>query len=144
MAASAAILAVVGALHVYGTLFDSDLSPRDPALQKRMREVSPVITDETTMWRAWIGFNVGFGMGAMLHGLVYAFLAVAHARLLFGSRFLLAAGFLMSGGFTALSRRYLFKIPAFCFGVSLACYVASIVLARFDRSLDPAKGKAVT
>lgn len=133
MAAGAAIFAAVGALHIYGTLFDSDLSPRDQALHKRMREVSPVITDETTMWRSWIGFNVGFGLGATLHGLVFAFLAISHSRLLFGSRFLLAAGLLMAGGFTALSRIYLFRIPFLCFGASLACYVAGIVMSRTER-----------
>lgn len=138
MVASAAIFLVAGALHLYGTLFDDDLSPRDPALRTRMREVSPVITDETTMWRAWIGFNVGFGMGAMLHGLLYAFLAIGHSRLLFGSRYLIAVGLAMTGGFCALSRVILFRIPFLCFGASLACYVASIVLSRAAASSGPA------
>ena len=142
MAASAAILAAVGALHVYGTLFGADLSPRDWALEKRMREISPVVTDETTMWRAWIGFNVGFGLGAMTHGLVYGFLAIVHSRILFGSRFLLASGLLMTGGFTLLGRRYLFRIPTLCFCASLACFVASIVADRFARAREPARGRS--
>src|SRR5438046_6957052 len=30
------------------------------------------------MWRAWVGFNASHSMGAMLFGLVFAFLALAH------------------------------------------------------------------
>lgn len=127
MVASAAIFLVAGALHLHGTLFGSDLSPRDPALRKRMDEVSPEVTDETTMWRGWIGFNAGFSIGVLLFGAIYAFLAIVHHRLLFGSRYLLAVGLLVVGGFCALSRAYLFSIPFLCFATSFACYVASVI-----------------
>ncbi|MGH3090350.1 MAG: LIC_13387 family protein [Rubrobacteraceae bacterium] len=129
MVASAAILLVVGVLHLNGTFFGSDLSPRDPALRKSMRETSPVVTNETDMWRCWIGFNVGFSMGLMLHGLIYGFLAIAHSNLLFGSPYLLVVGLLMAGGFVALSKAYLFSAPFVITGISLACYVAGIIVS---------------
>lgn len=94
-----------------------------------MREISPVISNETTMWRCWIGFNAGFSMGFMLYGLTYGFLAVAHSGLLFGSPYLLVVGLLMSGGLTGLSRAYLFRTPFLITGVSLACYVASVIVS---------------
>src|SRR3712207_3317830 len=128
MVASAAIFLFIGALHLHGTLFTSDLSPRDPALQKSMAEVSPVETEKTTMWRCWVGFNVGFSMGAMLYGLIYGFLAIVHGSLLFGSPYLLVVGLLMAGGYCALSKAYLFSIPFILTGISLACYVASIIV----------------
>lgn len=129
MVASAAIFFVIGALHLQGTLFGSDLSPRDPALQKSMGEISPIVTEETTMWRCWVGFNAGFSMGAMLYGLIYGFLAIVHPSLLFGSPYLLVVGLLMVGGFCALSRAYLFRLPFILMGISLACYVASIIVS---------------
>jgi len=57
-----------------------------------MNQVSRVITKETTMWRCWVEFNVSHSMGLILFGLVFAFLAVAHGRLLFQSPFLLVIG----------------------------------------------------
>jgi hypothetical protein len=69
-------------------------------------------------------------MGAMLFGLVYGFLALAHSQLLFHSPFLLVVGLAMVGGFLALAKVYWFSTPFACIGVSLACYVASIVVSR--------------
>lgn len=129
MVASAAILFVAGVLHLEATYFDSDLLPRDPALQKRMREISPVVTEETDMWRCWIGFNAGLSMGFMLYGLIYGFLAIAHSSLLFGSPYLLVVGLLIVGGYVALSKAYMFSFPLVITGVSLACYVASIIVS---------------
>lgn len=129
MVASAAIFFVIGAFHLQGTFFGYDLSPGNPALQKSMGEISPVVTEETTMWRCWVGFNAGFSMGAMLFGLIYGFLAIVHTSLLFGSPYLLVVGLLMVGGFCALSKAYLLSIPFVCTGISLACYVASIVVS---------------
>jgi hypothetical protein len=57
VAASAAILLLLGLVHLLFTFHGPKLLPRDAALQKRMQEVSPVITRQTTMWKAWVGFN---------------------------------------------------------------------------------------
>ena len=69
--ASAGIALALGVLHLVSTFSGPALLPRDAALQARMREVSPVISRDTTMWRAWIGFNASDGMGAVLFGRVY-------------------------------------------------------------------------
>lgn len=129
MLVSAAILFVLGALHLVYTFFGTKLSPRDPALRKRMEEVSPVITKETTMWRCWVGFNVSHSMAGMLFGLIYGFLAIAHGGLLFSSPYLLVVGLLVSGSFFVLARVYWFSIPFFGTGISLGCYVASIIVS---------------
>lgn len=129
MIASATILFVAGALHLKATFFDTDLLPRDPALQKSMRETSPVVTEETDMWSCWIGFNAGLSMGFMLYGLIYGFLAIAHGSLLFSSPYLLVVGLLTAGVYVALSKAYMFSFPLVITGISLACYVASIVLS---------------
>ena len=129
MLASAAILFVLGTLHLIYTFFGSKLTPRDPALQKSMREISPVISKETSMWRCWVGFNASHSMGAMLYGLIYGFLAIAHSNLLFTSPYLLVVGLLMVGGFVALAKAYWFSIPFVGTGISLACYVASFIVS---------------
>ncbi len=129
MVASAAIVFVLGTLHLIYTFFGSKLTPRDPALQKSMGEISPVLTKETNMWRCWVGFNASHSMGAMLYGLIYGFLAIAHSSLLFSSPYLLVVGLLTVGGFFALSKAYWFSIPFVGTGISLAFYVASIIVS---------------
>ncbi len=61
------------------------LTPRDPALQVSMNQVSPVITKQTTMWRGFVGFNASHSMGLILFGLIYSFLAISNSPLLFRS-----------------------------------------------------------
>ncbi len=126
MIASAAILFVLGTLHLVYTFFGDKLTPRDPALQQRMREISPVITKETNMWRCWVGFNASHSMAAMLFGLMYGFLAAAHPALLFSSPYLLIVGLLMVSGFFVLGKLYWFSIPFTGISISLVCYVVSI------------------
>lgn len=127
MTVSTLVLLALGALHLVYTFSGPKLMPRDPALQARMNEVPLVITRQTTMWRAWIGFNASHSMGAILFGLVYGFLANAHPELLFNSPFLLAVGVAMLGGLAVLAKLYWFRIPFAGVVISLACYVLSIV-----------------
>jgi hypothetical protein len=86
MVASAGMLLALGTLHLAYTFVGDKLTPRDPALQLRMREISPVISKETNMWRCWVGFNASHSMAAMLFGLIYGFLAIAHAGIFFPHR----------------------------------------------------------
>jgi len=127
MTLSTLVLLTLGVLHLACTLAGPKLTPRDPALQIRMNEVHPVISRQTTMWRAWVGFNFSHSMGAILFGLVYGFLANAHPELLFNSSFLLVVGLAMLGGFAVLGKVYWFRVPFTGIVVSLICYVLSIV-----------------
>jgi len=130
MVLSASIILYLGVIHFVYTFWGPNLTPRDPALQISMSQISPVITKETSMWRCWVGFNASHSMGLMLFGLVFGFLALAHDKLLFQSPFLLAVGLTMLGGFVALSKLYFFRAPLTSISISLACYVASIALSR--------------
>ncbi len=118
VATSGAIVAAFGALHTLFTFRGRRLLPRDDALRMRMEEVSPVITRETTMWRAWLGFNASNGLGLVLFGVLYADLALAHAALLFGSAFLLTVGFGALCAWLVLAKLYFFSVPRR--GVALA------------------------
>lgn len=130
MMSSAGIFFLLGTMHLVYTFFGSKLLPRDPELRASMDAVSPVISSETTMWRAWIGFNASHSMGAMLFGSVYGYLACCHADLLFESVFLLGSGLVMLAGFVLLARTFWFRIPLAGVSVALACYVGSILIYR--------------
>lgn len=111
VAASAAIVFVLGAIHLLYTFHGPLLRPRDRELQARMAAVSPIISRETTMWKTWIGFNASHSIALLLFGAMYGYLALAHADLLFGSVFLRAIGLAVLLGYVALAKLYFFRIP---------------------------------
>ena len=127
MGLSALVILTLGTLHLVYTFAGTKLTPRDPALQARMTEVHPVITRQTTMWGAWVGFNASHSMGAMLFGLVYGFLGSSYPEILFDSPFLLAVGLAMLGGLAVLGKLYWFRTPFRGIVIALVCYVASII-----------------
>jgi len=130
IAAGAAITLLLGLMHLLYTYYGPKLSPRDPELQARMQVVSPVITRETTMWRAWIGFNASHSYGLILFGLVYGYLALAHRDFLFQSDFLLAVGLMLLFGYVFLAKRYFFRIPFLGVLLATAFYVSGLVVSR--------------
>jgi hypothetical protein len=129
LVASAAIILALGILHLVYTFIGRKLHPRDPELQARMREVQLVITRETTVWKAWIGFNASHSAGAILFGVIYGYLALAHTAFLFESRFLCALGALFLAGYLALGRLYWFSVPYRSILVATVCYVGAVMLA---------------
>jgi hypothetical protein len=127
---SASIVLTLGLLHLVSTFWGPSLTPRDPALRISMSQSSPIMTNETTMWRCWVGFNASHSMGLILFGLVFDYLALAHGQLLFRSPFLLVVGLAMLGGFVVLCKVYFFSWPLRGISISLACYLASIAVSR--------------
>jgi hypothetical protein len=90
--ASALIIFILGALHLLLTYRSRWFYPRDPDLESQMKAVAPLISQETTMWRAGIGFHASHSAGAILFSLAYAYLALEPTQLLFKSPFLLFLG----------------------------------------------------
>jgi hypothetical protein len=127
VAASGAIVAVFGLVHVLYTFRGRRLFPRDDALRARMHDVAPVITRETTMWKAWLGFNASHGLGLVLFGAVYAYLALARGALLFGSGFLLALGLVALCAWTVLARLYFFSVPLRGVVLATVLYVLGVL-----------------
>ncbi len=111
VAASAATIFTLGILHLLYTVRGPKLLPRDPDLQVRMSDVSPVITRETTMWKCWVGFNASHSLGAILFGAVFGYLALWHGEVLFQSAYLQLLGLLTLSGYVYLGYRYWFSIP---------------------------------
>ena len=133
LAGSAAIVLLLGLLHLLYTFRGSKLLPRDAELQQRMSSVSPVITRETTMWKCWVGFNASHSFGAIFYGLVYGYLALAHPSFLFESAFLLGVGLALLAGYAFLGMRYWFSIPFRGILLSLILYVLVVAEVASER-----------
>ncbi len=130
LAASALVLFSLATAHLWITFFGTKLHPRDPELKARMEVAPVVLTTRTTMWKLWIGFNTSHSLGGMLFGLIYGYLAIAQAPLLFHDPFLLTVGFLLLASFAATGLRYWFYIPNRGIILSTILYIAGVVVSR--------------
>ncbi|HEX6901677.1 MAG TPA: hypothetical protein VF789_18255 [Thermoanaerobaculia bacterium] len=126
IAASAAILLLLGFIHLLYTFHGPKLRPRDPGLEERLKESFLVITRETTIWKTWIGFNASHSFGAILFGAVYGYLSLAHSALLFQSVFLLLLGLVLLVGYAFLGKRYWFSVPYRGILLATALYVCAL------------------
>jgi hypothetical protein len=129
IAASAVIGLLAGTLHLQGTFFGSDLRPQDPELETRMKEVALNVSSQTTMWKAWIGFNSILSLGLMLFGLLYGYLAVFQFAVLQQFPFLLLIGFTFLASLVVLWKRYTYYLPVVVFAVALILYGVGAVMA---------------
>jgi hypothetical protein len=118
-ATSAAVLGALGGIHMVYTFFGNKLDPRDPAVREAMERANPVITRQTTVWRAAKGFNASHSLGLIEFALMYGYLALRRSDVLDGSIFLLVLGMGVQLTYLALARRYFFSVPFR--GVALAC-----------------------
>jgi hypothetical protein len=128
--ASAAIILFLGLVHLLYTFRGPNLHPRDPDLTARMMSVSPVISRETTMWRAWVGFNATHSFGLILFGALYDYLAMRHSAFLLHSWFLLSLGLVLLLGYAVIAKLYFFTAPfrgvVFAAGLYLLGIVANL------------------
>ena len=127
MLLSAAIIGTLGTLHLFYTFVGPNLHPRDPRLIRRMQQTAIVLTGDTSVWRAWIGFNASHSFCAMLFALVYGYLAIAQPTLLFGAPFLLAVALLLLGALLWLAWQYWFRIPLIGIALAFLSCVVSVI-----------------
>ena len=135
VAASAAIIFTLGALHLWYTFVGNKLHPRDPQLRERLEQVPLVLTRQTTMWKAWVGFNASHSYGTLLFGAIYGYLALVHSAFLFHSWFLLSLGLLALVAYAFLGKRYWFSVPFRGILLATAFYVVALVIARIEGAL---------
>jgi len=129
IAASAAIVFVLGLLHLVYTFHGQKLLPRDRELPALMARSALVLTRETTVWKAWIGFNASHSLGAMGFGAVYGHLALVQPAVLLSSPFLIAVGGALLLTYGWLARRYWFSVPFRGIVLAAALYAAGIAVS---------------
>jgi hypothetical protein len=127
MVLGASIFGVLGGLHLAYTFFSDKLLPRERAVIDAMKGTSLVLTRETTLWDAWVGFNASHSLGAILFAAFYLLLAVQHPEVLQSKSFALL-GVATCAAYLWLAHAYWFRIPFFGIAVATACFVVAFVL----------------
>lgn len=122
-------IGVLGLVHLLYTFSTNKFEPRDKKLGLSLREVSPVLTSETTMWKAWVGFNASHSLGAMLFAAIFGYLAIFELDFLLSSPFLVALSLVTLGCYLVLARSFWFTAPFLGISVSMALFAVGYLLA---------------
>ncbi len=128
--AGALIFGVLGLIHLIYTFFGSAFAPRDAATRTAMESTSPRLTRETTMWRAWIGFNASHSLGAIVFAVFVLLLALGHMPLLRAAPVFAWVAAANAVAWLWLARRYWFRVPFV--GLLLASLCFAIAALRLS------------
>ena len=129
IAVSAAIIGLLGCIHLLYTFSSNKFEPRDVALTHALKLVPPIISRETSMARAAKGFHASHSFGTLLFALIYGYLALWHAGFLLQSLFLLGLGWTLLLGYLVLAKCYWYSIPFLGIGVAFILYTAGLLAA---------------
>jgi hypothetical protein len=129
------IYSVLGLLHAVYTILDERdprrLAPDDPAVVTAMRNSKLRLSrGATTLWQAWIGFNLTHSLAALMVGATCFIVAACFRVFAFppGALFALAG---VSGVITAIGLRYWFSVPRAGSLVATLCLLAAALLYAF-------------
>lgn len=135
LAISGLIYFVLGALHAVFTLLDERnprrLAPDDPAVTTAMQNSKLRMSrGATTMWQAWISFNLTHSLAAMMLGAACFIFAACFRIFAFppGALFALAG---VSLSITIIGLRYWFGVPRAGSLVATLCLIAAALLYSF-------------
>src|SRR5262245_60965706 len=127
-----AIFIVLGTVHLFYIFFTTKLHPRDAGATDAMKGSPLRLSQETTIWKAWIGFNASHGAGLVFIGTINIILAVEDFSLIANSFFLSLCTLLVSLFYLWLAKKYWFSIPFLGVLAAVCCFFVSPILSFFS------------
>ena len=124
----ASIIGVLGTTHLMYTFFTNKFEAHDSSVTEAMKGTSPILTKETSVWDAWVGFNASHGLGAMLVAAVYIPLTTSYFNVIQQSVWFSFLPTLVGLSYLVLAKKYWFRIPFFGVLISTLCFVGAAVL----------------
>lgn len=132
-----AILSIAGLLHVHGIFFGTDLYPKDKAFIDLMKSQMIEMSNESNIWKIWIGFHAAFGNAALAAGVINIYIAQKYFTIC-RNRFLIGFTLLYSGFYVWLGYEYLITPATLVFLAAFLCYlVAGCILIIQMRNKAP-------
>ena len=122
------IFGILGTVHLLYTFFTNKFEAYDPEVTKAMKGTSPVLTKETTIWNAWIGFNASHSLGAILVAAFYIPLTVNYFNIIQQSAWFTFLPVVIGISYLILANKYWFKIPFIGILISTVCFITACVL----------------
>src|SRR4029077_19877502 len=119
------IFFALGTIHVIYTFFTTKFNPRKQNLIDEMRNDSMRLTRETTVWKAWIGFNASHGAGAIFIGCMNGILAIEYFYVIENSFFISLLTIVTSVFYLWLARKFWFSVPFQGILIATCCFIGS-------------------
>ena len=127
------IIFILGAIHLKYTFFSSKFQPRNAQAETEMKNTSPRLTRETTVWNAWIGFNASHSLGAIYFGIINIILVVSFFPVVQESLVLRLFNITVLLFYLFLAKKYWFKIPLIGILISSLCFILAYALIFISR-----------
>jgi len=125
----AAIFLLLGTIHLLYTFFTGKFNARNKDVMAAMKNTSPVLTKETTMWKAWIGFNASHSAGAIFFGLINILLVSGYFQVMQNSLLLHLLNNATAIFYLWLGKKYWFKIPFTGILLAAVCFILAMVIS---------------
>ena len=122
------ILVFLGAIHLYYTFFTNKFSSKNLKMVEETKWSFPILTKETTVWKAWIGFNASHASGAAFIGLTNFYLAANYFPVFHLDHIFFLFNILTIGFYMWLAKKYWFRIPFIGILIALTCFIFSYIL----------------
>lgn len=119
----ATIFGILGFAHLLTTFCTNKFDARDQTVTTAMNNTSPVLTKETTMWKAWIEFNASHSLGTMLVMAFYAPLALTNIQVIRENMWFSLLPVLIGLAYRYLAKKYWFRTPLIGILISTVCFV---------------------
>ena len=124
----ASIFGLLGTIHLLYTFFTNKFNAYNPSVTEAMKSTTPILTKETTIWNAWVGFNASHSLGAMIISAFYIPLAAFNFDLIVQNAWFSILPVVISSSYLILAKKYWFKIPFFGILVATICFTLASVL----------------
>lgn len=123
----ATIFGFLGVLHLAYTFLTTKFDPYDASVADAMKNTSPRISRQTTMWRAWVGFNGSHSLGAIVFAALILLLAAPRMDVIVDAPVFAWVAAVNGLAYLALAKRYWFRIPLVGIALATACFVIAAV-----------------
>lgn len=123
------IFLILGAMHLFLTFFTNKFSSINEKMIGEMKVSSPNLSNETTMWKAWIGFNASHATGAIFIGGMNIFIAMQLFSSLDRNLFFLLFNISIVGFYIWLAKKYWFKGPLIGILIAWCCFIISAIIS---------------
>lgn len=123
----ASIFGILGTIHLLYTFFTNKFEAYDSSVTEAMKCTSPILTKDTSIWRAWVGFNASHSLGAMLVAGVYVPLSWSYYEVIQNSIWFSILPALLGISYLSLAKVYWFKTPFIGILISTLCFIGAAI-----------------
>lgn len=130
----ASIFFLMGLAHIIGALIDVFhpflYTPADYRVKEMMIESAMLITNRTSLWKSWLGFNISHGFGISAFSLLVLIISWKKYNYFMEIRLLYPVILLITFIYFTLCILFWFYLPAIGCGIVLCLFTASFIQAR--------------